>query len=131
MKRAGPQQDTTIERYRRISSLREAGVTLQDIANQEGISRERVRQILDRGIPKPTGRPPMGGDRATSNRRLKMATTTIEAPIELREATISSAPATMKVESVLVPGRMAIRGIQWILGCRGSLGTSWKATTSI
>jgi DGQHR domain-containing protein len=101
--------ETTVARYRRVTALRAKGVTLQDIANQEGISRERVRQILEGGIPKPTGRPPTGGQPGKPNRRTtKMAMATIEAAAEPREAKISVNPATMKVQSVLVPGRMAI-----------------------
>src|SRR5438132_13811047 len=64
MEPAGPSYKAMVERYRRIASLRRERVTLQDIANQEGISRERVRQILAGGLPKPSGRPPVFGESA-------------------------------------------------------------------
>jgi DGQHR domain-containing protein len=134
MEPTGPTYKATVERYHRISSLRREGVTLQDIANQEGISRERVRQILAGGLPKPSGRPPAFGESAepnarptrmsmatieaplgprgknnTNRRTTKMSTATIEAPVEPRETNTSTTPTQiMKVRSVLVPGRMAI-----------------------
>jgi DGQHR domain-containing protein len=98
--------DDTVERYQRIATLREQRVTLQDIANQEGISRERVRQILAGGLPKPAGRPPIGGESAETRGKTKMATVVIEAPVEPRE--VKSSPGWMRVHSVLVPGRMAL-----------------------
>jgi DGQHR domain-containing protein len=105
---SGP-RDETVERYDRIATLRKRRVTLQDIANQEGISRQRVQQILAGGTPKPTGRPPLVADPADFDRRKnRMSTAVVEAPPELREDTTADIPGFMKVHTVLVPGRMAL-----------------------
>jgi DGQHR domain-containing protein len=101
-------KDDPIARYHRIAALRNRDVTLQDIGNQEGISRERVRQILAGGLPKRAGRPPIDGESTEKGRKTGMATVVTEAPVEPTEVKRSRAPGWMKVHSVLVPGRMAL-----------------------
>lgn len=46
-----------IERYNRIRQLKDGGMTLDQIARQENISRERVRQIVTGPPPRMPGRP--------------------------------------------------------------------------
>jgi DGQHR domain-containing protein len=101
-------KDEIVERYYRIATLRKGGVTLQDIANQEGISRERVRQILAGGLPRQAGRPPADGESAEKRRKTEVATVVIEAPVESQTEESTSAEGWMKVHTVLVPGRMAL-----------------------
>jgi DGQHR domain-containing protein len=99
--------DLMVARYHRIATLRKGRVTLQDIANQEGISRERVRQILAGGLPRQAGRPPFVGELAEKRRKTEVAVV-IETPVESQIEESSSAEGWMKVHAVLVPGRMAL-----------------------
>ena len=43
------QKEVAAERYRKLKRYRDAGLKLREIAELEGITRERVRQILKRG----------------------------------------------------------------------------------
>jgi DGQHR domain-containing protein len=55
---ARSRHQSALERYRRIAQLRGEGASLQDIAQLEGLTRERIRQILNQGEPRAAGRPP-------------------------------------------------------------------------
>lgn len=44
------QQKEAAVRYARLRKLREAGLTLAQIGKMEGCGRERIRQILERGL---------------------------------------------------------------------------------
>jgi DGQHR domain-containing protein len=90
---------------------------LQDIANQEGISAERVRQILASGEPNPPGRPSSrrDGDASQYISRKQVTevnkTATLERYLSPKEGGPQSAAShedrAMTVHTVVVPERMA------------------------
>ncbi len=104
--------EEAVARYRRIVEAREAGSTLEDIAQAEGVSRERIRQILEKGEPpNPTGRPP-GEPEAElpTYREFLMNTTLLDKPPtddDVKEVAKSYLPSVMKVGPMVVPNKMA------------------------
>jgi DGQHR domain-containing protein len=106
--------EEAVARYRRIVAAREAGGTLEDIALAEGVSRERIRQILAKGEPNPSGRPP-GEPEADLppyeefRKELQVNATLDRPPTDevVREVAASYLPSAMKVGPMVVPNRMA------------------------
>ncbi len=103
--------DEAVARYRRMVGYRDEGMTLEDIARLENLSRERVRQVLARGEPNPTGRPPAeadGGRDLPDERDNRMNALLLERPPDRAERDEAShGTAAMKVHTVVVPNRMA------------------------
>jgi DGQHR domain-containing protein len=107
--------ERNLERYQRIKTARDSGRTLQDIAHAEGLSRERVRQILAQGEPDwPTRIPEISPEAdlqptASLARRgeTKMATATIaEARAEYIVSDLPRDPQ-LRIHTMVVPGRVA------------------------
>lgn len=46
-----------IDRYNRIVAAYNKGATLKEIGAEEGLTRARVSQIINGGVPAPVGRP--------------------------------------------------------------------------
>jgi DGQHR domain-containing protein len=114
----GRAHEHAIARYQRILAFRGEGLSLQDIANQEGISAERVRQILARGKPNPPGRPPTRGTASGPLRPEQeltdMALAILEAPTiptGIGEVAAPLADGTMQVHAIVVPGRLVFATI--------------------
>jgi DGQHR domain-containing protein len=103
--------EEAVARYRRIVDAREAGSTLEDIALAEGVSRERIRQILEKGEPpNPTGRPPVEPEADPLFKEKPMTTATLEHPPteqSVKEVAASYLPSAMKVGPMVVPNKMA------------------------
>jgi len=104
--------EEAVARYRRIVEAREAGSTLENIAQAEGVSRERIRQILEKGEPpNQAGRPP-GEPEAElpTYREFLMNTTLLDKPSTddgATEVAASYLPSAMKVGPMVVPNKMA------------------------
>ncbi len=105
--------DEGVVRYKRIVGYRDEGLTLEDIARLESLSRERVRQILAHGEPNPPGRPPADTDGATDDqqeRTLRMnalAREELQVDDLVRRVTDAYGMPLMQVHAVVVPNRMA------------------------
>src|SRR5688572_29612604 len=103
--------DHAVARYRRIVGYRDEGMTVEDLARLENLSRERDRQILARGPPHPPHHPPAeadGGRDLPNERDTRMNALLLERPPDRAERDEAShGTAAMKVHTVVVPNRMA------------------------